>query len=345
MTRNSLAVAACSAIALAFPASADARSQMRAVGSSTVYPFAKAVSEHVGRANPRLGSAIIESTGTGAGFKLFCAGVGERFPDVSNASRRIKAKEAQQCASNGVSQITEIQVGLDGVAVATARSTGISGLTQKDIYLALAKTPFGKPNRARTWKDVRSALPALPIRVYGPPSTSGTRDALTELIMTPPCEANAGIAALKKSDEAKFKAICTAVRSDGAYIEAGENDNLIVQKLEANSGTLGIFGYSFLEENTGKLKGVTINGVAPTYQSISSFTYPGARPLYIYVKNAHARAIPGIRAFVAEFTKESTMGPKGYLIRSGLVAAPNPVRARSQAAARTLKPMDFSVLK
>jgi phosphate transport system substrate-binding protein len=323
---------------------ADARS-MRAVGSSTVYPFAKMAAERVTRANPKLGTPIIESTGTGAGFKLFCAGVGERFPDISNASRRMKAKEAQQCAANGVKEVTEIQIGLDGVALATARGTPISGISQRDLYLALAKTPFGKPNRARTWKDVNARLPALPIRVYGPPTTSGTRDALGELLMTPPCEANASMAALKKSDEAKFKAICTGIRTDGAYIEAGENDNLIVQKLAANTGTLGIFGYSFLEENASKVKGVTINGVAPNYQTISTFKYPGARPLYIYVKNAHVRAIPAIRAFVAEMTKESAIGPKGYMLAGGLVAAPASVRARAQIAARNLTPVKFAELK
>jgi phosphate transport system substrate-binding protein len=332
-------------VAVATPTMADARTQMRAVGSSTVYPFAKAVAERVARANPRLGTPIIESTGTGAGMKLFCAGVGERFPDIENASRRMKASEAKLCAANGVRQITEIQVGLDGVAVASSKRTPISGITQRDLYLAIAKTPFGRPNRAKTWKDVNSKLPAIPIRVYGPPSTSGTRDALGELIMTPPCEANVGVAALKKTDEAKFKAICTAVRADGAYIEAGENDNLIVQKLAANPGTLGIFGYSFLEENAARLKGITINGVAPTYQTISSFKYPGARPLYVYVKNAHAKAIPAIRAFVAEFTKESAIGPKGYLLQHGLVAAPNNVRARSQMAARSLAPLNVASLK
>jgi len=342
---NKSFLCAAALIAVSAPGVAEARSQMRAVGSSTVYPFAKAVAERVARANPRLGTPIIESTGTGAGFKLFCAGVGSRFPDISNASRRIKAKEAQLCASNGVKQITEIQVGLDGVALATSRSTPLSGITQKDLYMALAKTPFGKPNRAKTWKDVNGRLPAIPIRVYGPPTTSGTRDALGELIMTPPCEANPSMAALKKSDEAKFKAICTGIRSDGAYIEGGENDNLIVQKLAANSGSLGIFGYSFLEENAGRLKGISINGVQPTYQTISSFKYPGARPLYIYVKNAHAKAIPAIRAFVAEFTKESAIGPKGYLLQLGLVAAPGGIRARSQMAARNLVPLNLASIK
>ncbi len=344
MTSKISLYAAAAATMLSIPALADARS-LRAVGSSTVYPFAKMAAERVARANPKLGTPIIESTGTGAGFKLFCAGVGERFPDISNASRRMKAKEAQACAANGVKDVTEIQIGLDGVVLATAHGTPIAGVTQRDLYLALAKTPFGKPNKAKTWKDVNAKLPALPIRVYGPPSTSGTRDALGELILTPPCEANPAMAALKKADEAKFKAICTGIRTDGAYIEAGENDNLIVQKLAANQGTLGVFGYSFLEENTSKVKGVTINGVAPTYATISSFKYPGARPLYVYVKNAHVRAIPAIRAFVAEITKESAIGPKGYMLAGGLVAAPAPIRARSQLAARNMTPVKFAELK
>ena len=344
MYLKSLGLAATAVTALTISAAADARS-MRAVGSSTVYPIAKMVAERVARANPRLGTPIVESTGTGAGFKLFCAGVGERFPDVSNASRRMKASEAKQCAANGVNQITEIQVGLDGLAAATARSSGLSGLSQRDIYLALAKTPFGKPNKARTWKDVNGKLPAIPIRVYGPPPTSGTRDSLVELFMTPPCEANPAMAAMKKANEAKFKAICGGVREDGAFIQAGENDNLIVQKIAATPNTVGIFGYSFLEENSSKLKGIAINGVQPSYQSISSFQYPGARPLFIYVKNAHARAIPAIRAFVAEFTKESAMGPKGYLAGHGLIASPNNIRARSQMSARNLAPLNLASLK
>ena len=327
------------------PVAAEARTQMRAVGSSTVYPFAKMVAERIAAANPRLGTPIIESTGTGAGMKLFCAGVGERLPDVENASRRMKASEAKLCASNGVSQVTEIQVGLDGVAMATARATGMTGVSLRAIYLALAKTPFGKPNTARTWHDVDARLPALPIRVYGPPTTSGTRDALGELLMTPACEANAGMAAMKKSDPDKFKAICTGVRTDGAYIEAGENDNLIVQKLETNPGTIGIFGYSYLDENAARLKGLEIGGISPTYATISSFDYPGARPLYIYLKNAHAGAIPAVRAYALEFTKESAFGAKGYLLPAGLVAAPTAVRARSQGLARTLTPLDFKALK
>ena len=345
MTKISLGLAATAALVLTIPSIAQARTTMRAVGSSTVYPFARIVSEKIGRANPRLGTPIIESTGTGAGMKLFCAGVGERFPDVENASRRMKASEAKQCVANGVAQVTEIQVGLDGVALATSKETAMTGVSLRAIYLALAKTPFGKPNMSKTWKDVDARLPALAIRVYGPPTTSGTRDALGELLMTPACEANAGMAAMKKADPDKFKAICTGVRTDGAYIEAGENDNLIVQKLEANPGTVGVFGYSYLEENAARLKGLQVNAVTPTYQSISSFQYPGARPLYIYLKNAHVNAIPAMRAYAAEFTKESAFGPKGYLLAAGMIASPNEIRARSQNAARTLAPLDFKALK
>ena len=345
MNRKNLLLGAAAIAAVSAPTMAEARSQMRAVGSSTVYPFAKMVAERVARANPRLGAPIIESTGTGAGIKLFCAGVGARFPDVANASRRMKASEAKACAANGVSKITEIQVGIDGIALATSKATPIQGLTTRDVYVALAKTPFGKPNRAKTWKDVNSRLPAIPIRVYGPPPTSGTRDAFGELVMTAGCETNASMAALKKSDEKKHKAICTAMREDGAFVEAGENDNLIVQKLAANGGTIGIFGYSYLEENTDKLKGLTVNGVAPTYETISSFKYPGARPLYIYVKNAHVAAVPAVKAFIAEFTKESAFGPNGYLRRAGMVAAPPKVRAQSQMAARQLAPLNLASLK
>jgi phosphate transport system substrate-binding protein len=345
MYSKSLALAATAVMALSISATAEARTQMRAVGSSTVYPFAKMVAERISRANPRLGSPIIESTGTGAGMKLFCAGVGERFPDVENASRRMKASEAKLCQQNGVKDITEIQVGIDGISFATSKGSPFSNLTQADIYKAIAKTPFGKPNRAKTWKDVNPRLPAVAIRVYGPPPTSGTRDALGELILTPPCEANPSMAALKKADESKFKAICTGVREDGGYIEAGENDNLIVQKIEANQGTIGIFGYSYLEENQDKLRGIQINGVSPTYDTISGFKYPGARPLYIYIKNAHANAIPAVRAFAAEFTKESAFGPNGYLRRGGMIAAPNAVRAQAQQAARGLKPLNLAGLK
>jgi len=327
------------------PTIASARTQIRAVGSSTVYPFATAVAERLSRANPNMKPPVIESTGTGGGIKLFCSGVGEQFPDIANASRRIKGSELKACAANGVSAVTEIQVGIDGIALATAKATPMSNLTTLDIYKALAKTPFGKPNRAKTWKDVNGSLPATPIRAFGPPPTSGTRDAFGELVMTVGCSTSPAMLALKKSDENKFKAICTAMREDGAFVETGENDNLIVQKLESNPGTVGIFGYSYLEENEKQLKGIAINGVVPTYDSIASFKYPGARPLYIYVKNAHVRAIPAIKAFVAEFTKDAAWGPGGYLVKRGMIAAPAAIRAKSAAAARALTPLNAAEVK
>ena len=327
------------------PTIAAARTQIRAVGSSTVYPFATAVAERLARANPNIKPPVIESTGTGGGIKLFCAGVGEQFPDIANASRRIKSSEVKACAQNGVTAITEIQVGIDGIAFSTAKATPISGVSTLDIYKALAKTPFGKPNKTKTWKDVNGSLPATPIRVFGPPPTSGTRDAFGELIMTAGCSTSPAMLALKKSDENRFKAICTGVREDGAYVESGENDNLIVQKLESNPGTIGLFGYSYLEENADKLKGIAINGVVPTYDSIAAFKYPGSRPLYIYVKNAHVRAIPAIKAYVAEFTKEAAWGPGGYLVKRGMIAAPTPIRAKSAAAARALTPLNPAEIK
>lgn len=331
--------------AVAAPAWAAARRNIHIVGSSTVYPFATSVAERFARANPSLRPPVIESTGTGAGMKLFCAGVGERFPDIANASRRMKASEGRACAQNGVTRVTEIQIGLDGLVMAGSHRSPALSLTTRDIYMALAATPFGKPNRARTWRDVNARLPAIPISVIGPPPTSGTRDALAELLLTPPCEKNAAMAAMKKANEARFKQICTKIREDGAFIQAGENDNLIVRKLGSTPGAYGIFGYSFLEENASTLRGVTINGVAPSYGTISNFSYPGARPLYIYVKNQHATAIPGIRQYVAEFTRESTWGRNGYLVRRGMIASPDGARAANARAAQGLTPVSFAALR
>lgn len=330
---------------VAVPAWAQMRRNIRVVGSSTVYPFTKAVAERFSRTNPGVPSPIVESTGTGAGMKLFCAGVGAGYPDIEDASRRIKLSEFKMCAANGVSQITEIQVGLDGITLATAKGSSLQGVTLRDVYVALAKTPFGKPNQAKTWKDVNPSLPAIAIRIYGPPTTSGTRSSVEDLLMEPACAANAAVAALKKTNEAKYKAICTGIREDGAYINAGENDNLIVQKLEANPNTVGIFGYSYLEENATRLRGLSINGIAPSYATISSFKYPGARALYIYVKNAHLNAIPGIRQFAAEYVRETTFGPRGYLLSHGLIASPDAVRARAAKFATTMTPMTAAGLK
>ena len=340
----SVSLVALSALALAGCGSqgGGARDFIRVVGSSTVYPFASAVAEAAVK-DAGIKSPVIESTGTGAGMKLFCAGVGAGFPDIENASRRIKKSEYEDCAKNGVKDVVEVQVGLDGIAFAEASGGPGMALTPVDVYKALAANPFGKPNAAKNWSDVNPALPAIPILVYGPPGTSGTRDALAELILTKGCESDPAMKALKASNADQHKAICTGVRDDGAYVDAGENDNLIVQKIAQNPKAIGIFGFSFLEENMDKLKGITMSGVAPTYATISDFTYPGARPLYIYVKSAHLAAIPGIKEFVAAWVK--SWGPDGLLKGKGMVIAPDAVRTASAATATAMSPLDPSTLK
>ena len=319
------------------------REQIRAVGSSTVYPFAKTIADSFARSNAGFKSPIIESTGTGAGMKLFCAGVGVQHPDIENASRRMKKSEYETCAANGVKDVIEIQVGLDGIVFAEAKGGAGMALTPVDVYKALAANPFGKPNTAKTWKDVNPAFPAEPILVYGPPSTSGTRDALKELILGKGCDSDAAMKALKDSDKDKHDKICGEIRSDGAYVDAGENDNLIVQKLEANPKAIGIFGFSYLEENGDKLKGLTMGGVTPTYASVADFSYPGARPLYIYVKAAHLNAIKGLKEFIAEWAK--SWGRDGLLAKAGMVVSPDDVQKSNADIAAKLTLLDPSKLK
>jgi phosphate transport system substrate-binding protein len=319
------------------------RDQIRAVGSSTVYPFAKVVADSLTTTNPDFKSPIIESTGTGAGMNLFCAGVGPQTPDIANASRRIKSSEYETCAANGVTEVVELQVGLDGIAFAQTKGGLDLALTPQDVYEAIAANPYGKPNTAKTWKDVNPAYPAEPILVYGPPSTSGTRDALKELILAKGCDSNPEMKALKESDKDKHEAICTEVRSDGAYVDSGENDNLIVQKLEGNPKAIGVFGFSYLEENSSRLDGLTMNGVEPTYQSIANFEYPGARPLYLYVKKAHVDAIKGLKDYVIAWT--NGWGEDGILARAGMVVSPQDVRAKYAAVANNMTPLDQSELK
>ena len=339
-----LALAATTALsACGGSGASESRDQIRAVGSSTVYPFAKAVAEGLAKADPSIKSAIIESTGTGAGMKLFCAGVGSAHPDIENASRRMKKSEYEECAKNGVKDIVEIQVGLDGIAFAEATGGPGIALTPVDVYKALAANPFGKPNTYKTWKDVNPALPDEAILVYGPPSTSGTRDALAELILTKGCESDPAMKALKEKDKDAAKKVCTEIRGDGAYVDAGENDNLIVQKIAANPKAIGVFGFSFLEENMDKLKGITMGGIAPTYASISDFSYPGARPLYIYVKAAHLKAIKGLKDYALEFSR--AWGPDGYLKKQGMVIAPEDVRTKNAKVAAEMTLLDPSTLK
>lgn len=344
MKNSTKAFAAIIAVSIvAVPAWAQMRRNIRIVGSSTVYPFTTAVAERFHRANPGVPSPIVESTGTGAGMKLFCSGIGAGYPDITNASRRIKLSEFKSCLANGVTQITEIQIGYDGLAVATGERSAQFGLTTREIYMALAKTPYGKPNTSKTWKDVNPKFPATPIRVYGPPTTSGTRDSLHELFLKPGCEASGAMVALKKTNEAKYNQVCTGIRSDGAYIEAGENDNLIVQKLSSNPNMLGIFGYSYLEENAEKVSGVALSGVVPSFATIGDGSYPGARPLFIYVKKAHVDKIPGIKEYLAEFVKGGEKG--SYLNKLGMIAAPDAIRAAASKAASELTVMDSAGLK
>lgn len=317
------------------------RDFVRAVGSSTVYPFATAVAEHAAKGGTK--SPVVESTGTGSGIKLFCGGVGASSPDIVNASRRLKASEFELCAKNGVKEIVEIQIGIDGIAFAEAVAGPNMKLTPKEVYKALAKNPFGKPNTAKNWSDIDPSLPAIPILVYGPPTTSGTRDALAELILEAGCKTDPKVKALKESDEDSYKKICTQIREDGAYVEGGENDNLLVQKIAQNPKAIGVFGFSFLEENADKLKGVPMSGIAPTYQSISDFSYPGARPLYIYVKKAHIGPISGLQEYVSEWPK--AWGPDGYLKQKGMVISPDDVRAKNAEVIANMTLLNASELK
>jgi phosphate transport system substrate-binding protein len=323
----SLALAGCDA-------GGGARNSVHAVGSSTVYPFAKVVAEGFARSNAEYRSPLIESTGTGNGIQLFCSGLGPNTPDMANASRRMKPAEFDTCVGNGVDEVVELQVGLDGIAFASAKGGIMLNLSPETIYKALAANPYGKPQTAKTWKDVDPALPGDPIIVYGPPSTSGTRDALKELVLEVGCAANPDMAALKKSDEDKFKQVCTEVRNDGGYVDQGEQDNLIVQKIAGNPRSVGIFGFSYLEESLDKVQGLPMNGVDPTYDNIASFAYPGARPLYVYVKKAHMRAIPGLGSFMAEWAK--SWAKDGPLAKVGMVAMPADVMAANAAKVRDL---------
>jgi phosphate transport system substrate-binding protein len=348
VTRNILVSSFAAVVigALATPAQAQsARDSINIVGSSTVYPFTTTVAEQFGRGG-KFKTPKVESTGTGGGIKLFCNGVGPQFPDVANASRRIKAAELATCAKNGVKDVVEVKVGYDGIVLAQSKSAAALNLTRKDVYLALAKMvpdPANPnnliPNPYTTWKDVNPKLPAIKIEVLGPPPTSGTRDSFVELYMQSGCKTFAWLSSLASQDETRFKRACDTVREDGGYIEAGENDNLIVQKLTANPNAVGIFGYSFLEENLDKLKGAVVDGVEPTYESVASGKYPASRPLFIYVKKQHVGVIPGISEFIAEYTSEKALGEEGYLADKGLIPPLKNEIGRIRDDAKALKPL------
>ncbi|WP_324261514.1 substrate-binding domain-containing protein [Altererythrobacter sp. H2] len=336
---SSLALAACDNTG----GSGGARDSVRVVGSSTVFPFAKKVGELFAQANPGFKAPLIESTGTGGGINLFCSGVGPSTPDIANASRRMKASEFEGCKANGVTDIIELQVGLDGLVFASAQGGIQLNLTPEIVYKAIAARPFGQEQTAQTWADVDPSLPAEPILVYGPPSTSGTRDSLKELILEVGCKTDPAMAALKESDEDEYDKVCTEVRSDGKYVDQGEQDNLIVQKISGNPKAVGIFGYSFLEENSSKVQGLPVNGAAPTMENVTSGNYPAAREMFIYVKQAHLEAIPGLKQFLAEWARN--WGPDGALTRIGLIASPEAKRTAMEKAATEFTVMDGSELK
>ena len=332
-------------INLAFLGTTNARDQINIVGSSTVYPFSTVVAETFGN---KTGIKVpkIESTGSGGGMKLFCKGLGTGHPDITNASRRIKKNEFNQCKENGI-DVVEIKVGYDGIVIANSKKAKLLNLTKRQIFLALAKqVPEGNKeggslvdNPNKKWSDIDPNLPNKKIEVLGPPPTSGTRDAFNELAIEGGCKTFAKLKAIKKQDKKKYKAICRAVREDGAFIEAGENDNLIVQKLVENENAFGVFGFSFLIENEDKIQGSTVDGMTPTMETIADKSYGVSRPLYFYVKLAHVDVIPGIREFLAEYTSDDSWGPGGYLEERGMIPMPENEREFFKKNAEEIIPL------
>lgn len=329
-------------VTFAATVSAAGRDYINIVGSSTVYPFSTVVAEQFGRSSG-MKTPKVESTGSGGGMKLFCAGVGVEHPDITNSSRRMKASEFKQCQGNGVTGIIEVKIGYDGIVLANSKESPQLSVSRKDIYLALAKEipdPSGAeqlvPNPHKTWKDVDSSLPANKIEVLGPPPTSGTRDAFVELAMEGGCEKFDWIKAMKKQDKKKYKSVCHTIREDGAFVEAGENDNLIVQKLEANPKAFGVFGFSFLDQNADRVQGSRVDNKEPTFENIADGSYRVSRPLYFYVKKAHVGVIPGVTEFLAEFTSDKAWGDEGYLSDKGLIPMPEQERQKFNSDVRVL---------
>lgn len=339
--------AAASVTVPGFAGAQSTRDYISIVGSSTVYPFAAVVAEHFGRTTD-YETPTLESTGSGGGMKLFCAGVGVQFPDITNASRRIKKSEFDTCRKNGVKDVVELKIGYDGIAIANSKKAQPMNFTLRDIFLALAKeVPDPKGTEAlvanpyKTWKDVNLTLPDQAIEVLGPPPTSGTRDAFAEVAMEGGCKTFDWIKAMQETDKNQYRAICHTVREDGAYVEAGENDNLIVQKLDSNSKALGIFGFSFLDQNRDKIRGSAIDDVKPGVETISDGSYPISRPLYFYVKTAHAKVIPGIRQYLGEFTSGKAWGEEGYLTDRGLIPMPADERKKFADDAKNMTAMSM----
>ena len=348
---NGLLKVACLALALAVPTAYSAsRDNIMVVGSSTVFPFSKVVAERFGR-KTKFKAPKVEPTGTGGGFKEFCKGIGLSYPDIANASRRIKKSEFDDCRDNGVKDVIEVQIGYDGIVIANSVKSKPFALSLRDVFLGLAKmVPDPKnegkliANPYKTWQEVNPKLPGSKIEVFGPPPTSGTRDAFVELAMEGGCSHFSWIKALKKTDKNRYKAICHGMREDGAFVEAGENDNLIVRKLNESSSALGIFGFSFLDQNADKVHAATIDGNHPTFESIAAGDYMVSRPLYFYVKKAHVGVIPGIREFLIEFTSRGSWSEEGYLAEKGLIPLPREERREIAKRVRALEPMPADAL-
>jgi phosphate transport system substrate-binding protein len=324
------------ALAIAGHANAQSRDQLKVVGSSTVFPYSQAVAEEFANKTGKP-APVVESLGTGGGFKAFCGGIGPDHADITGASRAIKSSEVELCTANGVTDITEALIGYDGLSIAHARSAAAMDLTEEQIFKALAaELPDGNggfiANPNKMWSDIDASLPAIQIVAFGPPPTSGTRDAFVELVMHDGCKGLPGMADLQKANADKWNEVCSRMRQDGPFVEAGENDNLIVQRLESDPNAIGIFGYSFLYENSDKLTAVKINGVEPTFDTIADGSYPVARPLYFYVKNAHRDVIPGMKEFLEEYVSDAAMGPDGYLAERGLTPLADDKRAEVQKA-------------
>jgi phosphate transport system substrate-binding protein len=332
-----------------FAGPALARDQIRIVGSSTVYPFTTTVAENFGKTSG-MKTPVVESTGTGGGMKLFCSGTGEDTPDMTNASRRIKKSEFEDCAKNGVTDIVEVKIGFDGLTIAASKDAPAMKLSKQQIFMALAKQvpdADGKlvDNPYKMWSDIDASLPAAKIEVLGPPPTSGTRDSFMELAMEPGAAKFKSLEELKKADAKAFEAVWKSMREDGGYVEAGENDNLIVQKLQANPTALGIFGFSFLEENASTIKGLEVDGVEPSYETVASGDYKMARPLYIYVKKQHVGVVPGIAEFVAEYVSDKALGADGYLADKGLITLPEADAEKTKAMATAMDVLKVDGLK
>lgn len=339
MTSNLLKITAVGAAIAMIVQPAAARDQIRAVGSSTVYPFTTIAAEQFGQGG-KFKTPIIESTGTGGGFKLFCEGLGEAKPDISDASREITPSEKELCAKNGVTDIAEIPLGYDGIVLASKKGAPVLNLTKKQLFAALARQLPGKDgklaaNPNQKWTDIDPKLPDSAIVVYGPPPTSGTRDSFVEMVMEKGCAAFPEFVS-QYPDEKERKKACGLLREDGKYVDSGEDDNIIVQKLVSDDKAIGVFGYSYYAENMSKIEVHTIEGVAPNADTIQSGKYGIARKLYVYLKKQHVGQVPGLLEFINELTSDNAIGKDGYLVAKGLLPLHDTDRKAMQASVKAL---------